>query len=186
MGWPAYLPCYRYGCHVNADSHRHGCYFNCNGDTHANRYSRGNGDAHTDRHSWCIGNAHADRHSCSICNPDRDSEYSRCHTHRHYGHNHWLEYVSEFQIRFFFRFPPGSIVVSASDNGGRVNLPFTAGTNLSSKYVDVQIVEGANPCKRSAGGATSSENVTINGIQFLKELGSEGAPGSIYDWTSYS
>jgi hypothetical protein len=76
--------------------------------------------------------------------------------------------------------------VSASDNGGRVNLPFTAGTNLTSKYVDVQIVEGANPCQRPAGGATSSRNVTINGIQFLEEIGSEGAAGSIYDWTSYS
>jgi hypothetical protein len=76
--------------------------------------------------------------------------------------------------------------VSASDNGGRVNLPFTAGTNLSAKYVDVEIVEGANPCKRSAGGASSSESVTINGIQFLKEIGSEGAAGSLYDWTSYS
>lgn len=76
--------------------------------------------------------------------------------------------------------------MSASDNGGRVNLPFTPGTNLSSKYVDVQIVEGANPCKRPAGGATSSENVNINGIQFLKEIGSEGAAGSLYEWTSYS
>jgi hypothetical protein len=47
-------------------------------------------------------------------------------------------------------------------------------------------VEGANPCKRLSGGASSSENVTINGIQFLKEVGSEGAAGSLYDWTSYS
>lgn len=76
--------------------------------------------------------------------------------------------------------------MSASDNGGRVNLPFTAGTNLSAKYVDVKIVEGTTPCKSSAGGATSSENVTINGIQFLKEIGSEGAAGSMYDWTGYS
>jgi hypothetical protein len=77
-------------------------------------------------------------------------------------------------------------VVSASDNGGRVNLPFTAGTNLSAKYIDVSIVEGAIPCKRLSGGATSSENVIINGISFLKEIGSEGAAGSLYDWTSYS
>jgi hypothetical protein len=50
----------------------------------------------------------------------------------------------------------------------------------------VQVVEGANPCRRPEGGATSSENVTINGIQFLKEEGSDGAAGSLFEWTSYS
>lgn len=47
-------------------------------------------------------------------------------------------------------------------------------------------MEGASPCQRPGGGASTSENVTINGIQFLKETGSEGAAGSIFDWTSYS
>ena len=66
-------------------------------------------------------------------------------------------------------------------------LPFTAGTNLVQKYVDISVVEGANPCKSpQTTPMASSENVTINGIQFLKEIGSEGATGNLYDWTAYS
>ena len=88
---------------------------------------------------------------------------------------------------FSFKYPPGSSIESQSDNSGRVNLPFTAGTTLSGKWIDVTIVEGANPCKSpNAGQVSSSVNVTINGVQFLKELGGEGTAGHFYDITAYS
>ena len=32
----------------------------------------------------------------------------------------------------------------------------------------------------------SSENVTLNGVDFLKEVGSDSASGETYDWTGYS
>lgn len=97
----------------------------------------------------------------------------------------WNTYLNS-KYKFNFKFPPGSVIVSVSDNAGRVNLPFTSGTNLTEKYIAVSVVEGANPCKYAGGGATSSSNLTINTIQFLKESGSEGAAGSFYDWVSYS
>jgi hypothetical protein len=88
---------------------------------------------------------------------------------------------------FFFKFPPGSSVASQSDNSGRVNLPITAGTNLTAKWVQVSVVEGANPCKSpDMEQVTSSTNVTINGISFLKEVGTGAAAGSTYDSTAYS
>jgi len=66
-------------------------------------------------------------------------------------------------------------------------LPITAGTTLSGKWIDVTVVEGANPCRSpNAGLVSSSENVTINGVQFLKELGGEGTAGHFYDITAYS
>ncbi len=55
------------------------------------------------------------------------------------------------------------------------------------KYLQVDVVDGANPCKSpSTGMVLNSQNVVINNIQFLNETGTEGAAGSIYDSTAYS
>jgi hypothetical protein len=98
----------------------------------------------------------------------------------------WNNYQN-VKYGFSFAFPPGSSIASQSDNAGRVYLPFAPATNLAQKYVDVSVVEGAATCKSpQTNPQASSENVTINGIQFLKETGSEGAAGNIYDWTGYS
>jgi len=69
-----------------------------------------------------------------------------------------------------------------------VSLPLvTAGTNLISKDLRVSVVEGANPCVSPwAENPTSSENVTINNIPFLKQSGQGAAAGNRYDWTAYS
>ncbi len=51
------------------------------------------------------------------------------------------------------------------------------------------MVEGVTPCKSTVPGIsapTSSGNVTINGISFLKETGSEVAAGNLFEWESYS
>jgi len=86
---------------------------------------------------------------------------------------------------FTFKFPPGSTV--GTNNTDKIFLPLvTAGTLLSEKFVEVKVVEGANPCKNSQGAAATSETVTVNGIQFLKETGQDAAAGNIYEWTSYS
>ena len=98
----------------------------------------------------------------------------------------WNTYQN-VKYTFQFKFPPGSSIASQSDNAGRVYLPFTAGTNLVQKYVDVSVVEGASTCKSpNTNPAATSENVTINGIQFLKEKGSDGAAGNLFEWTGYS
>lgn len=89
------------------------------------------------------------------------------------------------KYKFSIKIPPGSSA-GMSDNSGRADLPFTAGTNLREKFINVSIVDGANPCKYASGVATSSSNVTVNGTPFLKESGSEGAAGSFFDWVSYS
>jgi hypothetical protein len=92
--------------------------------------------------------------------------------------------------RYSFRFslPSGARIVSQSDTTGQVTLPIVnAGTNLLSKYIQVHVVEGANPCVSPAmENPTQSENVTINGIQFLKQSGQGAAAGNRYDWTAYS
>lgn len=89
---------------------------------------------------------------------------------------------------FTFLLPSDSSLSVWSDNRVRVTLPYTSGTNLAGKYLDVVVVDGLSPC-RSTGftnPATSSSNVTINGINFLLENGTDSALGNIYTWKAYS
>lgn len=102
------------------------------------------------------------------------------------GQPGWGTYENA-KYAFSFQYPPNSSIASQSDNAGRVFLPFAPATNLVQKYVDVSVVEDATECKSPATTPMAShENVTINGIPFLKEAGSEGATGSLYDWVAYS
>lgn len=99
--------------------------------------------------------------------------------------SNWNTYQN-IKYGFNFQFPPGSVVTSQTDLAGRIFFPITAGTNLVEKYLDVTVVEDANPCKSPTDGATTSDDVTINGIDFLKETGTGVATGNIYDWVAYS
>jgi hypothetical protein len=77
--------------------------------------------------------------------------------------------------------------VSQSDNVGQVSLPIVAGTNLRSKYIQIHVREGVNPCVSPAvQNPLTTENVSINSIPFVKQTGQEGAAGNRYDWTAYS
>jgi len=88
---------------------------------------------------------------------------------------------------FAFQIPPDATISSQTDNSGRVYLPIAPGTNLREKYLDVTVVEGATACKSPyTNPMASTQNVTINGIAFLKEASSEGALSNLYDWTAYS
>ena len=92
---------------------------------------------------------------------------------------------------FAFQFPPGSILASASDNGGHIDLPIlTSGTNLHQKYLDVSVVEGASTCQSpettQSQPTSTPQNVTINGIQFLKQTGMGAATSNRWDWTGFS
>ena len=81
---------------------------------------------------------------------------------------------------------PGDTAVSA-----RIQLPITAGTNLAEKYLDISVQDGAASCESPqasgyAPGTLTPTSLTINGLTWVKENASEGAAGSMYDWTAYS
>ena len=100
----------------------------------------------------------------------------------------WESYLSE-NYGFTFKYPNGSPLSEQTDTHVRIALPIvTAGTNLSEKYVDMTVVEGANPCKSPdiGGMPATTETVTINGIQFLKESGGDAGAGNIYDYVAFS
>jgi len=85
-------------------------------------------------------------------------------------------------------FPPGSTVASQSDTGGRVYLPVTPGTNLTQKWVDVNVAEGVSPCQSPGSHPpdTSEEAISFNGILFLKQTWGEGLMSHRVDLTAYS
>jgi len=101
----------------------------------------------------------------------------------------WPTYTNT-QYGFKFNYPNGSeIVTSSNANRARINLPFQAGTTLVEKYMNVVIVENANPCRSPlaiAANVMTSQNVTINNIIFLKEEAGEGATGHLYKWVAYT
>jgi len=101
----------------------------------------------------------------------------------------WPTYTNP-QYGFQFKYPNGGEVVAGGNaNLARINLPFVGGTNLVEKYMNVVVVENANPCRSpmaAAANVMTSQNVTINGVTFLKEEAGEGATGNFYKWVAYT
>ncbi len=102
--------------------------------------------------------------------------------------SNWLTYVNT-KYAFQFKYPPTGQVINPTDTSATITLPFTAGTNLVEKYITLSVVENAATCSSplAGGGAVSTtQQVTINSIPFLKETGSGTGAGQIYKWTGYS
>lgn len=98
----------------------------------------------------------------------------------------WNVYLNS-RYGFSFQFPPGSTLSGQTDTGGRIFLPFAAGTNLRQKTLDVNVAEGVNPCKSPGSNPmAASQTVTFNGIQFLRETWEEGATSHRGQNTAYS
>jgi hypothetical protein len=98
----------------------------------------------------------------------------------------WSTYINE-RYAFSFKFPPGSLTSGLSDTGGRMDLPFAAGTNLRQKYLDLSVREGVDVCRSPGTNPTvSALDIAFNGVQFLKETWSEGATSHMGDFTAYS
>jgi hypothetical protein len=103
--------------------------------------------------------------------------------------DNWLTFTN-LSYEFQFKYPPqGQIVDGGSDNFTRINLPFVQGTNLTEKYLEVIVVENADPCQSPLATQSmleTSEMVVVNGISYLKQTGQDGTAGHINKWTAYS
>lgn len=104
-------------------------------------------------------------------------------------HVDWMAYrdaIAGFSIQFPLTWqrqnPTGYPVV--------YTLTAAPGTTLLEKRLEINVTPEATQCKEStydsAASTTSPEDVTVAGIQFLKETGTGVAAGNIYDWTGYS
>ena len=101
----------------------------------------------------------------------------------------WLTYTNLY-YGFRFRYPPGSeLVAGHNDTHARINLPFTQGTNLVEKYLEVTVREDLTTCRSplaSSSMVETSEELFINGIIFRKETGGDAGAGNLYQWIAYS
>jgi hypothetical protein len=100
----------------------------------------------------------------------------------------WPTYTNT-RYNFFFRYPPGAQISNEMENYLYMALPFVPGTNLQEKYLEVYVAENVEVCQSPLATLSmprGSENVTLNGIPFLKQFGEEGTTGHMYKWTAYS
>jgi hypothetical protein len=101
----------------------------------------------------------------------------------------WLTYTNA-RYAFQFKYPPqGQLLSGNTDTFARINLPIALGTNLSEKYLEVVVAENASLCQSPLATQSileTSEDITINGISFLKQTGGDAGAGNIYQWVAYS
>jgi len=101
----------------------------------------------------------------------------------------WLTFTNS-KYGFQFLYPKeAKILAGRTDNFAHINLPFTQGTNLTQKYLEVIVAENANPCQSplvTSSGLETSTTVVINGLTFLKQTGSDGITSHIVKWVAYS
>ena len=101
-----------------------------------------------------------------------------------------LTYVNQ-KYKFTFNYPSQGQISNQTDTAAHITLPFTPGTNLAEKYLDVSVVENATTCSSPltqgyTPGSFQSQQVSINGVNFVKESGTNSGAGNIYDWAAYS
>lgn len=92
---------------------------------------------------------------------------------------------------FEVRYPPDAFLLDLTDISARINLPVVPGTNLSEKYLQIDVIENVETCSSPlaegyAPGLIPTEEVELEGVDFFQESGSDAGAGNYYDWTAYT
>ncbi len=102
----------------------------------------------------------------------------------------WPIYCNE-HYKFYVQYPAEAVFEETDFNTARIDLPVVPDTNLGEKYVEIIVQESSAAC---TSGLTEgyqpesydSENMVINGTNFLKQSGSDAGAGNIWQWIAYT
>jgi hypothetical protein len=97
----------------------------------------------------------------------------------------WSKY-SDSADPFTIKFPPGSTLDFTAK---RIYLPYTAGTDLDGKYLDIESrPAGTGDCLSTNADPSAPVAETFNGIEFQKETGIEAfnQGSAANEWVAYS
>jgi hypothetical protein len=102
----------------------------------------------------------------------------------------WKTYSNQ-DYGFELSYPGLSTMSEMQPGQVRIDLPLAPETNLSEKYLQIDIRTDVEECgSPTASGydpaALDAKSVLVNGSKFLEQRGSEGAAGNYYDWVGYS
>jgi len=108
------------------------------------------------------------------------------------GTTGWLTYTNN-AYGFLLQYPAGGggLVSGATDTMARIQLPITHGTNLSEKFLDINVQLGPGICQSPEAegytpGYLTPVDLTINGLKWVQENFGQGAAGSMYQSSAYS
>jgi hypothetical protein len=102
----------------------------------------------------------------------------------------WQVYCDEAN-GFYIQYPPLSSLSETDAGITHIDLPVQPGTNLGEKYVEITIRLNEETCSSPlAEGyvpeAVNTEQLVINGLNFVKQSGSDAGAGNYYNWIAYS
>lgn len=102
----------------------------------------------------------------------------------------WPVYRND-SLGFQLRYPTEGVLAIDEEATARIELPFTPGTNLSEKYLQIDASRGAAACASPlaagwAPGSLATVSREIAGLTFTVQSGSEGAAGNFYGWIAYA
>jgi hypothetical protein len=102
----------------------------------------------------------------------------------------WSVYCNE-TFGFYAQYPADAVPGDTDFNYIRIDLPFVPDTNLHEKYVEIIVQETSGACTSPLTSgyppeSVQSENVVINGINFVKQSGSDAGAGNYWQWFAYT
>jgi hypothetical protein len=102
----------------------------------------------------------------------------------------WPVYCNE-RFGFYFQYPPEATLTETGFNSAHIDLPVEPDTNLGEKYMDLIVQESSSACSSPLAEGyppemVTRQNLVIQGINYLKQSGSDAGAGNYYDWIAYS
>jgi len=92
----------------------------------------------------------------------------------------WLTYMNS-DCAYSIRIPPGSTITPGADSD-RIDLPFTPGTNLREKWIEVTCEPIGTGCSSMLGEGSRE----FNGTMFSYYEGSDAGAGNFWNWITYT